>query len=181
MMTNNWFVITGGPSTGKSKLIKEFENLGYKTVPEVARTVIDEAISKGATAEEYRRDEKKFQYEVANLKAEIEKNLDSNEIVFFDRGMQDTMAYLKYYDFEIDKTIKSYLEKSKYQKVFILEPLERFKEDYARVESPEFSSKIYTFLIDAYKEYGMVPISVPDIGLNNRLQFIIDKIEIGRK
>ena len=180
-MTNNWFVITGGPSTGKSKLIKEFAKLGYKTVPEAARTIIDEAMTRGTTAEEYRQDEKKFQYEVAELKAEIEKNLDSNEIVFFDRGMQDTTAYLEYYGFEINKRIRGFLEKSKYQKVFILEPLERFKEDYARVESPEFSNQIYQYLVKAYEEYNMEPISVPDIGLNNRLQFIIDKTGIGRK
>lgn len=180
-MKNNWFVITGGPSTGKSKLVNEFAKLGYITVPEAARSLIDKAALKNITAEEYRLDEKKFQYEVAELKANIESSLDRNDIILFDRGMQDTDAYLNYYGFEIDERIKSLLDESKYSKVFILEPLERFKADYARIENPEFSNQIYPFLVESYRKYGMEPISVPDIGLNNRLQFIMDRIELGRK
>lgn len=180
-MINNWFVITGGPSTGKTKLINELAKLGYITVPEAARTLIDEAISKGITVEEYRSDEKKFQYEVAKLKQKIEKELKTSEKVFFDRGMHDTIAYLRYYGYDSDDWINNLMQKSRYQKVFILDPLERFKENYARTEGTEFTGKIHPFLVDAYKKNGMEPISVPDIGLNNRLQLIMDRIESGRK
>lgn len=180
-MTNSWYVITGGPSTGKTKLINELAKLGHKIVPEAARTLIDEAVAKGLTVEEFRSDEKRFQYDVAKLKQDTENKLRKKDTIFFDRGMHDTIAYLKYYDFDIDSWIDSLVRKSRYQKVFILEPLERFKDDYARTESIDFSLKIRDMLIDAYKKHEMKPISVPDIGLNNRLQFILDSIESGEK
>ena len=39
----NWYIITGGPSTGKSKTIDHLAYLGYLIRPEVARILIDGA------------------------------------------------------------------------------------------------------------------------------------------
>ena len=43
----NWYVITGAPSSGKSSVIRELENLGYRVVHEVARAYIEEELKKG--------------------------------------------------------------------------------------------------------------------------------------
>ena len=56
----NWYVITGGPSTGKSKTIDYLAYLGYLIRPEVARILIDDELSKGKTLEEIREDEINF-------------------------------------------------------------------------------------------------------------------------
>ena len=49
MSNSSWYVITGGPSTGKTTLLEELAKRGYKTIPEVARVVIDEGIAAGKT------------------------------------------------------------------------------------------------------------------------------------
>lgn len=176
MTIPNWYVITGGPMTGKTKLINELANRGYSFVPEVARTLIDEAIIQGISAEKLRADEKRFQDDVAKVKKDIEEGLNKNELTFFDRGIHDTIAYLKYYDYTISDWIVDLAKKSSYRKVFLLDPVKEFSKDYARTEDTEFTKRIQPLLYDAYTSYGMEVINVPNIGIENRVDFIIDAI-----
>lgn len=172
MPRNKWFVITGGPSTGKTTLLSELGKLGYVTVPEAARAVIDQAIAKGISVEELRSDEKQFQEDVAFMKRDVEAELDPNTITFFDRGMQDTVAYYGSYGFAMDNGVEALMDHSKYQQVFLLEPLETYKEDYARVEDEAFRKKIGDLLEEAYTKYGMKPVRLPATTLADRVKLI---------
>ena len=174
-MSNNWYVITGGPSTGKTTLLEELEKLGHKTVAEAARSVIDEALKKGISIEQLRTDEKQFQHDVVKLKAEIEALNDQTALTFFDRGMHDTIAYLRYYGFTIEDWVLELMRNAKYKKVFLLEPLSTYKQDYARTEDHDFTKGLQAFLKRAYTEYGMEPVSVPALSVNQRVQFILDE------
>lgn len=179
--TNNWYVITGGPSTGKTTLLAELQKLGHNTMPEAARTLIDKALAKGISVAEFRADEKRFQEDVAHLKAEIETAHDTDRLTFFDRGMQDTIAYMRYYDYDIEKKIESYMNKFTYKNVFLLEPLSIFNSDYARTEDHDFTIKIQKLLHDAYTEFGMKPILVPALAPAQRVDYILDKIKEEQK
>lgn len=177
MQPNNWHVITGGPSVGKSTLLAELERLGYKTIPEAARILIDQAVIQGMTAEELRKDERKFQFDVARLKDEIEQKADPDIATFFDRGMHDTAAYLDYYGFVQPPWITDLIDNARYLQVFLLEPLQKFSEDYARTEDQDFTHDLHRLLKETYSRYGMDPIIVPDIGLNNRVRFILEHVK----
>jgi predicted ATPase len=178
MMANNWYVITGGPSTGKTTLLAELEKLGYKTIPEAARTLIDQALSKGVAANELRADEKKFQEDQVRLKEKNESSINTKLPVFFDRGMHDTIGYMRYYNFNVEDWIEEIMHKSRYQKVFLLEPLPIYHRDYARTENDDFIQNIHELLHDTYTEFGMEPISVPAVDLDGRVKFILDKVKI---
>jgi predicted ATPase len=174
---NNWYVITGGPSTGKTTLLKKLNKLGYSVIPEAARTLIDESIQKGISVEELRADERKFQEAVARMKEKIESELDPNELIFFDRGMHDSIAYMRYYNYKIDDWLQELSNKSVYKNVFLLKPLKRYEKDYARVEDDAFRGKIHALLKDAYSEFKMEPISLKPVSVNDRLKIILEHIE----
>lgn len=178
MSSNNWYVITGGPSTGKTTLLGELEKLGHKIVPEAARTAIDEALEKGISVEELRADEKHFQDEVARLKEKIEAAQDANALTFFDRGMQDTVAYLRHYGFDIENWVAALMNRTRYRNVFLLEPLSTFQDDYARTENHNFVKSLHKLLHDAYAEFGMEPIHVPAVSVDDRVKFILDKVKV---
>lgn len=177
-MSNNWYVITGGPSTGKTTLLAELEKRGYETIPEAARTVIDEALEKGISVEELRSDEKRFQDDVAKRKEKTETALDPSIVTFFDRGMQDTVAYMNHYGFQLEDWALALMDNARYQKVFLLEPLPNYEKDYARTEDNAFVKNIQALLHDAYAEYDMVPIQVPAVGVKERVKFILDNVKV---
>ncbi len=174
---NNWYVITGGPSSGKTTLLAELERLGHMTVPEAARTYIDQEMAKGFSVEQIRKDEKKFQEEVARLKIEIESLHAKDILTFFDRGMHDSLAYMQHYAYEIEDWIETALKAARYRKVFLLDPLPVFEKDYARTEDEGFAEKITGLLHSAYDSAGMAPIKVPVLPVNERAEFILNNIK----
>ncbi len=174
MSKNNWFVITGGPSSGKTTVLKELARLGYKTVSEAARSIIDNALAEGMPIEQLRADEKHFQEVVAKKKSEIESSLNENEIIFFDRGMHDTLAYLQSYNFEVKAWVDKLLQTSVYSKVFVLEQLPSFTQDYARTEDTAFVESINQLIYAAYEGHGMKPITIKVASPRQRAKIICE-------
>ncbi|PIS15984.1 hypothetical protein COT62_00785 [Candidatus Roizmanbacteria bacterium CG09_land_8_20_14_0_10_41_9] len=60
MKKNNWYVITGAPSAGKTTLLKELEKKGYTVIYEAARIIIDREMKKGKKLSEIRKNELEF-------------------------------------------------------------------------------------------------------------------------
>ena len=176
MSRNHWYVITGGPSTGKTTLLAELARRGYRTVQEAARTVIDDALARGITPQELRRDEKRFQEDVAAMKATTEASLDPQMVTFFDRGMHDTLAYMRYYSFDISESIEQ-LMNARCRAVFLLDPLPQYESDYARTEDEQFIAAIQQLLHDAYAEYDMTPIHIPAVSVDERINLILDHLK----
>lgn len=176
MQPNNWYVVTGGPSTGKTTLLTEFAKHGFAIVPEAARTVIDEAIAAGQSVAALRANELQFQEEVARRKAQIENELDPRTPTFFDRGMQDTTAYLEQNGLAVAPWVEALMSHSTYAGVFLLDPLPVFVKDYARVEDEGFTHEIHDKLLKAYQAAGMEPVIVPALPLQERVDFVLHHI-----
>ena len=156
----NWFVITGGPSAGKTTLIEALEACGLHVEHESARIVIDEGIAAGKTIEQIRADEGAFQDIVYKHKVEREKRLDPDELIFFDRGMQDTFAYLTLHGLPISPHLEDEMLAATYRKVFLLEPF-GYKRDYARTESLEEQDQLFHLLHDVYIRSGVTVEIIP--------------------
>ena len=176
---NQWYVITGGPSSGKTKLLTELAKRGHVTVPEAARALIDNGLERGISTEELRSDEKKFQEDVARLKQEIETSLDPSVLTFFDRGMHDTVAYMRYYGYDIEPWLDEVIRNAHYKHVFLLKPIGDYKNDYARIEDAEFAKQIQSYLAQAYTDYGMSPTVIDIDGPSEKADFILDSIAKG--
>ena len=154
----NWYVITGGPSAGKTTLIEALESCGLHVEHESARAVIDDGIEAGRTVEEIRASEAEFQGVVYEHKLAREARLNLEELIFFDRGMQDTRAYSILFDIPIPIDMQVTMDKAQYQKVFILEPF-KYEKDYARTETVEERDRLFGLLQEAYGRSG-VPIEI---------------------
>lgn len=173
-ITPNWYVITGGPSSGKTTVINELAKLGYLTIPEVARVYIDKEISKGKTLVEIRKNEVEFQRKVLKMKIEIENSLPKDQIVFLDRAIPDSIAYYQICGLNPKEVIKV-CEKGRYKKIFFLEQLS-FEKDYARSENIEIVNNLNRFLKESYENLGYKVINIPVTPIKNRIQRILTKI-----
>lgn len=167
-LSNNWYVITGGPCSGKTMAIEELEKRGYKVQYEMARVYVDKKIAKGSTAREERKDEAKFQKKILKLKVELEKKLPKDELIFFDLGIPDSIAY---YEMAGLSTKDPYLVKSvagsRYKKVFLLE-MYPYKKDYARIQSKKDALKIEKLLESSYRRLGYQIVRIPAISDNEK-------------
>lgn len=174
---NNWYVITGGPCSGKTTILDLLKEKKYKVVYEAARWYIDEEMKKGRTLREIRKDEYKFQKEVLKLKIKIEKSLPLNKLTFIERGIPDTSAYYsELCNITDDKFLKKSLKKCNYKKVFLFEML-NYKKDYARVENSKEAIKLEKALEKSYSDLGFEVIKVPRMSIEKRISFIEKNIK----
>lgn len=176
MAKTNWYVITGGPCSGKTSVLEILEQRGYKTQPEAARIFFDRELAKGKTIEQIRKDEGKVQQKLLKLKKQIESKLPKDELIFLDRAIPDSVAYyeisgLSPQDEELIKLVKA----SNYKKIFLFE-LVKYKQDNVRTDS-QHAKKIEKLLEKYYRLHDFEIIRVPDMGQpEKRVEFILKNL-----
>jgi predicted ATPase len=168
----NWYVITGGPSSGKSTVIQELKDLGYTTTREMARHYIDLQRINGRSVDEVRANQRQFQHKVLNLQIDLERRLDPEEMVFLDRGLPDELAYYKYFDLSPDEKLVEYLKTATYKKIFIMDLLPLDK-DYARIEDVEAQKALHQLIIESYQTRNEPIVMVPVLPPKERTAFIL--------
>lgn len=173
----NWHVITGGPSSGKTTMIRLLAQRGYRTTIENARHLIDTQRVAGRTVEEIRANQREFQRAVFMMQLKQEQSLDPDELCFLDRALPDSLAYYRYLALEPEPELLVALKKISYRKVFALDLLPLAK-DYARPESALAQHQIHALLIEVYEELGYAVEKVPVLPVDQRLEFILSRVDM---
>ncbi|TRO66615.1 AAA family ATPase [Christiangramia sabulilitoris] len=177
-MKNRKIVITGGPGTGKSSIIHNLEDKGEKCLHEISRQVTLEAQKEGIDQlfleQPLLFSEKLLQGRLNQFK-EAEQ-LKGNHI-FIDRGLPDVVAYMDYFGTNYPELFEDTCKQNQYDLIFILPPWkEIYTSDNERYESYEEALKISSYLYSTYRRYGYTPIEVPKSSVEERTNFILDKI-----
>ena len=155
-------VISGGPSTGKTSVIEELKK-EFKIFEEIARNVL----SKKEFSEEVQKEIFEKQLKQCNESDRFE------EIMFFDRGLGDSLGYMKLNGFEIPE---NFLELSKpentgYDLIFLLDFVS-YKNDEIRLEGEEKAKEIHKMIYNVYEDLGYKIIQVPLMSIEERVRFI---------
>lgn len=177
-MTPKRIVITGGPGTGKSSVIKALESYGHTCMHEISREVILQARKQGY---EQLFLEKPLLFSELLLEGRLSQFDQGTELdqknVFYDRGLHDVLAYLHYVDEKYPEEMQMICKNNTYDLIFILPPWEDiYTPDNERYESFEEAQKIHYYLEGAYKNYNYSPIEVPKCSIKQRVAFILDKV-----
>jgi predicted ATPase len=173
---NNWYVITGGPSAGKTTVLNELAKRGHAIQPEIARAIIEADLAKGKTMAEIRGDNFAFQMRIYHLKCELEATLPKQQLTFFDRALHDTIPYLQMSGHTASPEVVARLNQAAYRKCFLMDLLD-FEQDAARIESPEEALKVHRLLEEAYRDTGHEVIRVPILPVPERTDFILANLE----
>lgn len=177
MIETNWVVITGEPRSGKSTLIERLAFYGYRICPEVSRIVIDDYRSKEIYLDCYADN---FENIVLSEKLAAEKRFQPKECVFWDRSIIDSIAFSRFYKRGLDDIIKKSL-KYKYRFIFYLCELPIYQPDYATIENKETAKILGKYIRETYKENGYLPVMVPKMDVESRVQFVLDIIHNNEK
>ena len=174
---NKRIVLAGGPSTGKTSVLNELKKLGFVCYDEAARDILSDYSSKGSS---FKLDPIKISREILS-KRDNDYN-DSlrisckNDIIFYDRGVHEITAYLRFINQSNDyweELLKNY----KYDVVFIFPSWkEIYTKDDNRIEEYEEAMKISPFIYQIYDESSILSIEVPNISVKERVEFILNNM-----
>ena len=171
----NWYVITGGPSSGKTTVINELRSRGYNTVPESARHYLELQLINGRDIEEVRLQQSRVQHNVLNKQIENERKLDPQELTFLDRALPDSLAYYQYLGLNPDEKLLEALKTAHYKKVFVLELLPMVN-DAIRQEDLQAQKIIHQKIIEVYQNHGENIVKVALMPPKDRADFILSHL-----
>lgn len=178
-------VITGGTFAGKTTLIEAFAREGYQTIPEAAMQIIDETTEKmGMEAmKKWRRDSiGDFQTLIANrvLKLESEIQNGKDNLIFCDRGLHDSLGYLKLVSAAVPEAIVPLFSKHKYDLVFLCDVIKNFdiRSSTGRIENYKSSYRAGELIGESYKKYGHKVIRVKEMTVASRIKFVKKHLDL---
>lgn len=174
MIETNWYVITGAPSSGKTTLINQLALQGYAIAPEVARDYIEGLLANCYTLETLQQNNRQLQRGILALALKRERQLHTNQLIFFDRGTADSLGYFDYYQLETQQ-MKHGCERLRYKKIFYCHQLP-IVEDQIRVEDNNTALKIGESIYKAYANLGYQLIDVPAVSVEERVKLILSHL-----
>lgn len=180
-------VLTGGPHSGKSTLIKELKEMGYPIAEEAALLVIEDLNNKiGIKAQIKFRSTNidEFQNLIYNKQIELENKAIAFAVkynlhlIICDRGVYDGITYYKLFNKKIDSQLFKNIKSTHYDHVFVCEVLPNFdsRVETGRFETIDTSKKLSTLSYDIYKHVTPDIFWIPVMSVKERLDFIIDSI-----
>lgn len=169
---NQWYAVAGGPSAGKTTLVNELAKLGYKTQPEAVRILLERELAKGKKLEQI-QGTAELQKAIYNLQLGMENAAPKNEIVFFDRGLPEGIAYCRFNNLKLEEysTANRQIFKNRYCKIFFCEQLP-FNKDNIRVEDEKAAFELSRLIRAAYADLDYDIIDLPPV------EFVADRVKL---
>jgi predicted ATPase len=172
-------VITGGPGTGKSTVIEKLTQLQFTCMPEISRTITKEAQASGIE-QLFLKDPLLFSKLLLDGRIDQYQKAQnqSEQLVFFDRGIPDVFGYLDYLNMDYPDVFIDQSIRHRYTKIFMMPPWKDiYKTDNERYETYEQSLIIYEHLILAYKKIAYPIVNVPEGDIDSRVEFILNSLK----
>lgn len=173
--SNRFIVITGGPGSGKTTLIEALASLGFTTSPEAGRSIIQHQQEIGGQALPWHDAALFAELMLAwELRSHAAAAVGSGP-VFFDRGIPDTIGFLKLNDLVVPTHMLEAAMLHRYQRcVFIAPPWpEIFIQDAERRQTLAEAERTYAAMVETYSSFGYKLVQLPLAPVEERIRFIL--------
>lgn len=177
-MPKHFFVITGGPGSGKSTLIDALANRGYSRTLEAGRAIIQDQLSIGGRALPW-IDPAFFAELMLSWELRSYRRAESEPgPVFFDRGVPDVVGYLRLMNLPVPPHMTKAVETFRYnRRVFLAPPWpEIFAQDRERKQTWEEAVRTCEALRQAYTVFGYKILELPCTPVEDRVNFVLDHL-----
>ena len=170
-------MITGGPGSGKTALINALGKSGFCVFPELARQMIQDG-GKAPIRNLREKNNGLFFKEILRKRIQQHQATSGNTISFFDRGIPDSLAFLKFMGMENPPVLSKAIDKYRYNNtVFLLPPWEEiYENDLVRLESFAEAEILFNLVKEAYSESGYLIEELPIGSIEKRVLRIRNKL-----
>ncbi len=170
----NWHVITGAPSCGKTTLVDQLADKGFRTIPEGARPYMERKIATGRTIDDIRENTTALQLGIKDMQLSIEGGLRATDTLFLDRALPDCLAWHRLFGLDPNEFLMECLRR-RYASVFILDPLS-YEVDSIRFEDASIVSYLDEWHTRDYSALGYETVRVPVMAPHDRLAFVLESL-----
>lgn len=172
------YVLTGAGCTGKSTMIYMASDKSIYTIGEAAEYIIERELKKDESEQVVPwKDLYGFQIKVANTQTMWEREIPQDtQIALLDRGVIDGLGYCSEGKIQPPQELEAAVKNAKYEKVFILDPLEIYQNTEIRREDREKTARLHAEIEKAYRVAGYNPIRVPVMPKEQRLEYILTQL-----
>jgi predicted ATPase len=180
MEEDRFFVLTGGPGSGKSTLIDALERAGYARSLEAGRGVIQDQVSIGGQALPW---DDRILFSELMLSWEMRSYRmaqGSAGPVFCDRGVVDVLGYLRLVGHQAPDHMRKAAQTFRYnRRVFIAPPWkEIFQPDRERKQDFNEAVRTYDALAATYNEHGYELVELPRLPIEQRVRFVLNNVGV---
>ncbi|MDQ5941150.1 MAG: hypothetical protein QG632_876 [Candidatus Dependentiae bacterium] len=175
-----WYILAGGPSTGKTSVLSELEKRGYAVKQEAATAFILQELAQGV-AEPWLNPEFQLNISLRHAEHEREALAEKKEIVFFDRGPVDSLSHVLISHQPENQTIINLVDNGLsngqyHSKVFFFEDLSFHVQTEVRYEGLAEAQRLTEKFRKDYESLGFEIIVVPAGSIEARADFILSHI-----
>jgi predicted ATPase len=182
-MTDNsdrFYVITGGPGSGKTAIIDVLRSRGYPCSVEAGRGIIADQVAIDGPALPWRGP---VLFSELMLSWEMRSYHDAKQTsgpVFFDRGVPDVLGYLRLMNIPPPEHMRSAATKFRYNRtVFIAPPWpEIFRQDRERKQDFDEAVRTFEALVATYNELDYTLVEIPRLPIEDRVLFLLDRLDL---
>lgn len=179
MENTHFYIFTGGPGSGKSTVLNMLANMGYTTIKEVGRSIIQKQLETEGDAVPWANTLRYAHLMLLRSIVDFEEYSHINRPCFFDRGILDTLGYSRLINIQISKELEIAARQYRYNRKIFLFPFweDIYINDTERKQSIKEAQETYRVIKNTYAEFDYQPLIVPCISPQERVKWIIKNIQ----
>ena len=178
--SDRFYVITGGPGSGKSSLIEALRSRGYESTVEAGRAIIQDQMAIDGRSLPW-RDSLLFSELMLSMDMQSYRLAEQNVgPVFFDRGIPDVLGYLHLMHIPVPEHMHNAARVFPCNHaVFIAPPWrEIFQPDRERKQDFDEAIRTYDALVETYTAHNYELVEIPRSSIQERVRFVLRKVGI---
>jgi predicted ATPase len=174
--TGRFFVVTGGPGSGKSSLLDALERAGYARSVEAGRGIIQDQMAISGTALPWADRAAFAELMLAWEMRSYHLAEQSRGAFFFDRSVVDVLGYMRLSGLAVLAHVERAAEMFRYDGRVFIAPAwqEIYREDAERKQSFDEAVRTEEAMREVYPAYGYELIELPRAPVEERVRFVLD-------